>query len=225
MKWVRIIALFSVVSLLLTGCAWQERIDPNKDPKLHIDYYEELTALYGTERMATLEALGYEIQDTNVIHGFYIGLPLQVEYSGVLFDVYLSFDNDAKLSGVVYEKKYTYPEETEQAIQDTLAVAELLEENLGKPAETDGWNDWFEEEYDTEMDPDPPSYQSADELRKLIDNSTGGGIMWWDMTDYICTTAEEYKAMRFGDETVCGLGLNFSADIEYGSEIILTINF
>ena len=222
---IRVTAAIVTVIALLSGCSGRQNIDPNRDPKLHVDCYEELTALYGTERMATLEALGYAIEDTNVIHGFYIGIPMQIEYAGVTFDIYLHFDNDARLSGVDYKKTYSYPSETEQAIRDVLNIGKQLEQDLGEPAQTDVWNDWYEEEYDVEMDPDPPSYQNADKLRKLVDNDTGGGIMWWDVAAFACPAAKEYITERFGEEGESGFSLNFSPDIDYAHEITVTISY
>ena len=210
------------------GCEKEKNWDPQNDPKKHIDCYEKLTALYGTERMATLEKLGYTLDDVHVISGHYIGIPEQVEYAGVTFDIYLHFDSDARLSGITYERIYSYPTEEDLAIQDALKIGKQMERELGRPDVTDGWNDWYEEEYDTEMDPDPPSYQSEDELRKLILNDIGGGIAWWDVTGFASRENLAYKEALFDDEAKPGIGLNFSPNIdtyEQDPDIRITITF
>lgn len=210
------------------GCGKEKNWDPQNDPKKHIDCYEKLTALYGTERIATLEKLGYTLEEVNVISGYYIGLPEQVEYAGVTFDIYLHFDNDARLSGITYERIYRYPAEENLAIQDTLKIGKQMEQQLGSPDETDGWNDWLEEKYEKEMDPNPPSYQSEAELKKLIENDVGGTLALWDVTGFATEENLAYKAELPDDAAKPGISLNFLPNVDtYGQDpdIRITITF
>ena len=227
-KIISVILCFIMIFSAFTGCSKKKEWDPQNDPKKHIGLYEKLTALYGSERMAVLEKLGYTLEDVNVLSGFYIGIPEQVEYAGVTFDIYLHFDSNAKLSGMTYEKIYSYPAEEDQAIQDILKMGKQMEQELGSPDETDVWNDWFEEEYDTEMDPNPPSYQSEAEIRKLIANDIGGSIAWWDVTGFACEENLAYKAELSDDPPTPGMSLNFSPNVDANGEtpdIRITITF
>lgn len=227
-KMIAMILCLSLMIGIFAGCSKEKSWDPQKDPKKHIDHYEKLTALYGTERMAALEKLGYTLEEANVVSGYIIGIPEQVEYAGVSFDIYLHFNNDARLSGITYEKSYSYPTEGDLAIQDALKIGKQMEQELGGPDETDIWNDWFEEKYDKEMDPDPPTYQSESELKKLIENDVGGSIAWWDVTGFACEENLAYKTELSDEAPKPGISLNFSPNVDtYGQEpyISITITF
>lgn len=227
-KTIAVILFLILMISIFAGCSEEKNWDPQNDPKKHITQYEKLTSLYGTERMATLEKLGYTLEEVDVVSGYYIGIPEQVEYAGVTFGIYLHFDNDARLSGITYEKIYAYPTEKDRVIQDALKIGKQMEQELGGPDETDIWNDWFEEKYGKEMDPDPPTYKSEAELKKLIENDVGGSIAWWDVTGFATEENLAYKAERFDEDIKLGISLNFSPSVDtYGQdpEIRITITF
>ena len=214
----------ALVAGLFSGCSSKKEkvYDPKNDPKQYIEHFEKLIGLVGTERMATLEALEYTLQDVKVDDGNYdyMGLPMQAEYGGVTFDVSIRFDYDeATLRSMDYTKTYAYPEEEEQAIQDILKLGEQMVRDLGEPDEVDVWNDWFEEENKVEMDPDPPTYKNETEIRKLIEMSMGGGLALWDITGFMPDTVREYKAAHYGSD-FSTMSLNVYADTKYGDESI-----
>lgn len=216
-----------VMVSMISGCGSKKNkvYDPKNDPKQYIEHYEKLMGLVGTERMAVLEALGYTLQDVKVDDGNYdyMGLPMQAEYGGVTFDIYIHFDYDeATLRNMNYEKVYAYPDEEDQAIQDLLKLGAQMARELGEPDAVDLWNDWFEEENKVEMDPNPATYKNEAELRKLIETGMGGSLASWDVTGFIPDAVKEYKAAHFGSD-VSTISLDFDADTKYGNTITITL--
>ena len=223
-RWIAVSLCVAIFLGAFVGCSSKKEkvYDPKNDPKLYIDHYEKLIGLVGTERMATLEALGYTLQDVKVDDGNYdyMGLPMQTEYCDVTFDIFVRFDYDeATLRSMNYEKIYAYPGAEEQAIKDILRIGEQMVREFGAPDEVDSWNDWLEEENKVEMDPNPPAYKNEEEIRKLIEMGTGGTICSWDITGFIPQAVREYKAAHFGGETST-MTLDFSADTKYGDNCI-----
>ena len=64
----RLVVLIITVSMLLTGCsAYHKRIADKNHPGKHLSYYETLTALYGSGKMDTLNALGIGANDVKFV--------------------------------------------------------------------------------------------------------------------------------------------------------------
>ena len=191
-----------LIMALLVGCAGKnegktKNYDPKNDPALHIEHYEKLTALIGTERLAALKELGYELSDTTFEHWWHLELPMKATIADVSFTVHLSIedrkdDGPERLQSFSYQKYYQYSTEKELAIQEIMAVCKELNEKLGAPDAVDSWNDQVEEEAATELDHEIPAWQSEEQLREILDHNFGwgGDIMRWDVTGY-CT--DNYK--------------------------------
>ena len=234
LKIFRLLAFWLSLLLLitaLTACETEKKWDPRKNPKLHIERYEALACFYGMDRSAVLKQLGYTLDELvtgDDFNAFNICIPEQVEYAGVTFNIYLRFNNDAVFTGFVFQKIYSYPSGTEQAVSDILTIGEQLEKDLGKPDETDRWNDWIEQQYDTEMDPNPPSYQSEAEIRKLIENNCGSSIAWWDITGYACEAMSDYMKQQVEPYNIPCIDLCFEPNVDRHAEmktIIISIWF
>ncbi len=224
---IRCLTMVFAAALLLSACSSQKQrqVAPENSPALHIDHYDQITALYGTERMEALNKLGFQLEDCNVIHGELIGVPLEFSYCGIEMEIYLRFNSEAKLHGVSLEKTYAYPEDTEQAVKDTLSIAAQLLQDLGEPHEVDTWNDWLEERYDVEMDSETPAYKEAEQIRKMLTEESasliGGSIMWWDMTS-VASNAVKELLKSYGDGRPHGFSFNVD---RLNNEICLSISY
>jgi len=200
MKLFRIVCCVLLVAALLAGCTGknEEKVyDPEKDPALHIEHYEKLTSLIGTERIAALQELGYELSDTTFEHWWHLELPMQATIAGVAFTVHLDIEdrNDGgpeRLQSFSFQKNYQYSTEKDLAIKEIMAVCKELNDKLGSPDEVDAWNNYWEEQAATELDREIPTWQSEEQLREMLDHDFGwgGDIMRWDVTGY-CT--DSYK--------------------------------
>lgn len=200
-KITRLLIVAVVLSLLLPGCDSKKKIQvsPENDPALHIACYEQLTALYGTERLQVLEALNCSLEDANVENWDAIGIPLESSYAGVEFEYCRLLFSDLTLHGAICEISYSYPDELDQAVEDAARMAAQLAEDLGIPHEVDTWNDWLEEEYQVEMDSEIPTYQDMEQIRNMLNSNAGGCLMWWDMTSV--ASPEVLKSLeRFGED-------------------------
>lgn len=204
-----------LLTAVLLGCTAQkpEKVfDPNHDPRQHIEHFEKITALYGTERLEALKALGYELSDTTFEHWHYIEIPQKANVCDIDFSIFLRFedlkDQNECLFGTQYLKTYDYPEEKDKAIQDVLALGEYLVEKLGEPDEVDTWNDYFEEQSGIELDETIPAYQSAEQLEKLLEYR-GGDIMLWDMSGYAPASVVKYRTEK-GWDVILQMRLSFA---------------
>lgn len=194
----KLFALLTVVAILLAGCSINhKKINAKNHPKNYFDHYETLTALWGTGKTDTLNALGLQAQNVTFVDGSRdrLGLPWTEAYAGIALQVVLNF-TDSGLYRVENEKTYAYPEELDQAIEDAMKIGAQLAKDLGKPHEVDRWNDWYEEEYKVEMDQKTPSYQDAAQMKAFLEAGLGGGIMYWDMTSVACKEVTNYLEKR-----------------------------
>ena len=234
MKMIRTIVCLLITVTLLFGCSGDKKgetkvNDPKYDPALHIEHYEKLNALIGTERLAALKELGYELSDTTFEHWWHLELPMKATIADVVFAVHLSIedrkgDAEDRVQSFSYQKNYRYPEEKDLAIRETMAVCSSLNEMLGPPDAVDSWNDWLEEEAATELDQDIPAWQSEEQLAEIFDHDMywGGDIIRWDVTGY-CT--DNYK--QFAESNGWELTDAIWVDVERvgGDSIQLTIYF
>ena len=184
----KLLSVCVVVAILFTGCSFfHKKIADENHPKKHFSQYGSLTAVYGTGKTDTLTALG--ISPNEVVfdsdNNNRLIIPFTEVYADVEFSILLLY-NFSKLYQVNNIKTYRYPDELDQAIEDAMRIAKQLEKDLGKPHVVDSWNDWYEEEYDVEMDQKTPAYQDSEQIREFLDAGLGGGIMSWDMTAVAC---------------------------------------
>lgn len=194
----RLTAVLLVSTILLAGCSVNhKRIADKNHPKNYFEHYEKLTALWGTGKTDTLNVL--ELQPTDVIfvggNRDRLGLPWTEVYAGIALGVILNF-TDSGLYQVQNIKTYAYPEELDQAIADAMKIGAQLTKDLGKPHKVDTWNDWYEEEYNIEMDQKTPSYQDAAQMKAYLEAGLGGSIMYWDMTSVACDAVSTYLEKR-----------------------------
>lgn len=197
----RLLALLSLVALLLAGCGREGKIREENLPGKHLKHYDSLTALYGSGKMDTLNALGIKANDVEFVDGNnnIFNIHRTEEIDGISLDTILYF-TDSLLSQVNCEKTYSYPDEMEQAISDAMHIAAALEKKLGKPHGVDNWNDNYEEEHNIEMDQKTPAYQSADQIRGFLEGGLGGSIMKWDMTSVACPEVEQWISRYDSDD-------------------------
>ena len=200
-KIVRLLTVTITLLLLLQGCDSNKKIQvaPENDPALHIECYKELTALYGTERLQVLEALNCSVEDADVENWDAIGVPLDSSYAGVEFGTCRLWFRNSSLYRVTCEKSYSYPDELDQAVEDASAMAMRLAQDLGLPHQVDTWNDYLEEKYQVEMDSETPTYRDPEQIRDMLNNNTGGCIMWWDMTS-VALPEVRNSIMQFGED-------------------------
>lgn len=194
----RLVVLIITVSVLLSGCsAYHKKIADKNRPGKHISYYDTLTALYGSGKMDTLNALGIGANDVKFVdeNNNLIDTGLKQNYADIDLDVVLYYA-DSKLEKVYNMQRYRYPEEMDKAIADVMQIAAQLEKDLGKPHGVDTWNDWLEEEYQVEMDQKTPAYKSAEQIKAFLDGGMGGAIMSWDMTAVACGAVKK-QGQRF----------------------------
>lgn len=218
----RFVVLLVALSVLLSGCsAYHKRIADKNHPGKHLSYYETLTALYGSGKMDTLNALSIGANDVKFVdeNNNLIDTGLDQSYADVDLDVVLYYV-DSKLEKVYNRKSYSYPDETDKAIGDAMQIAAQLEKDLGKPHEVDTWNDLYEEEYQVEMDQKTPAYKSAEQIKAFLDGDMGGAIMSWDMTAIACDAVKK-QGERFESFThyilldICRFGDRIDLKIIY----------
>ncbi len=220
----RLLTIAIAALLLFSGCTKKTVTDDNR-PGKYFANYDTLTALYGTGKMDTLKALGIEANDVEFLNENYDYFIIhRVEkYADMELDIILGY-RESVLASVENRKTYTYPDELEQAVNDAVKVGRQLAADLGKPHQVDTWNDWYEEEYDVEMDEKTPAYQSAEQIKAFLDGGMGGTIMVWDMTSFACDAVqaqvELYKS-KWGSYTH---DVTF-AICRFDNEIILSINY
>lgn len=213
--WFRLFVCFSLIAGILSGCTLrepEETVDPKQDPRLHIEHFDRMISLYGTERIEALRILGYELSDTTFESWHYIEIPQKANICDIDFSIFLRFedlkDQDECLFGTQYLKAYDYPEEKDKAIQDVLALGEYLAEKLGEPDEVDTWNDYLEERSGIELDETIPAYQSAEQLEKLLEYR-GGDIMLWDLSGYAPASLVEHRTEE-GWDVILQMWLSFA---------------
>ncbi len=198
----RLLVIFTLAALLLAGCGGRGEIKEENLPGKHLEHYDTLTALYGKRKMETLNALGMDANDVEMVNEnrdiYNIHRPEEI--AGVSLETILYF-TDSLLGQVNCEKSYSYPDEMEQAITDAMQIAEALAQKLGKPHAVDTWNDHYEEEYHIEMDEELPAYQSADQIRGFLEGGLGGTIMQWNMTSVACPEVKKWIS-RFSPEDI-----------------------
>ena len=211
----KLLSMWIVVAILFTGCSFfHKKIADENHPKKYFSQYETLTAVYGTGKTDTLTALGISPNDVifDSDNNNRLIIPFTEIYSNVEFNILLLY-NFSKLYRVNNIKTYRYPDELDQAIADVMKIAKQMEKDLGKPHEVDGWNDWYEEEYDIEMDQKTPAYKDAEQIKAFLEAGLGGGIMSWDMTAVACDAVKTELEER-----------NTKSDFEYKHNVVLWID-
>lgn len=221
----RLLALFVLTALLLSGCGGHGKIKEENLPGKHLAHYDTLTALYGSGKMDTLNALGINANDVEFVDGNnnIFDIHRAEKIGGVSLDTILNF-TDSLLSYVNCEKFYNYPDEMEQAIMDAMQIAVALEQKLGKPHTVDNWNDYYEEEHDIEMDQKTPAYQSADQIRGFLEGGLGGSIMRWDMTSVACPEVKQWISRYDSDDLRHKHLIGFYVG-RYGQNIVVGIGY
>lgn len=222
----RIFAIVLAMTVLLTGCNINHKKIADKNrPGKHLAYYDTLTALYGSGKMDTLDNLGIGANDVDFVNenNNYIGIRKAETYAGVDLSIILYYV-DSKLDGVHNRKTYAYPDELDQAVSDAMQIGQQLAKDLGKPHEVDTWNDWYEEEYQVEMDQETPAYQSAEQIKAFLDGNMGGTIMAWDMTEIACDAVMK-QGERFNNTDYTFVHYILLEVSRYGDEITLQITY
>ena len=117
--------------LVCTGCAASGQKETGKEAVKNLPKYEELSSLIGLSMESVLKEQQWQQSDlTETAIGSY-ETPLEVRYEEVAFRMQLGFDVYAeKLSTVSYIAEYTA--DAEGAAAAAMAMAEKLEEELGK---------------------------------------------------------------------------------------------
>ena len=149
------ICIVAVIAILLTTVLFMT----NPTKQLHPPMYEELTQLLGQPKEAVLEKLNITEDDIAGGSDLYTGMtPIQVEFQGITFNLFLSFDrSEEEIFG-----SFTYfstIEDEETGAQSALKLARHY------------W-DCYKEGYraDQKDDPDRLSDITLDEIREMFKN-------------------------------------------------------
>ena len=168
-----------VLCCVLVGCDRTQAVDP----ALYFSHYSELTEQFGTGRMDTPEALGFDLQQVENISDSRWGFPLKEEYAGLEFNISTMFSGkDYHLSGIYMERSYAYPDEKDALIFDTVAVCQRLCADFGPATDTSYFFNWVEVMLAEQWNTDVKFWQDAWVMERVVDAEYSGSLLWWDIT-------------------------------------------
>ena len=189
----RLIATLFAVSFtlsLLAGCT--RTVSDDVEPEKCFSHYAELTALYGTPRMDTPAALGFDLQAVENISDNRWGFPIEEEYADLNFDISINFSGkDYHFSGVCMERVYKLPEEETDLLMDAANVCKQLSFDFGKPNDTSYFFNWVEAMMGEEWNRDIKFWQDPSLLKRVVDEDFSGNLVTWDLTPVATTTIKK----------------------------------
>lgn len=219
----RTLFVLVVVCILLgivAGCDRTKAVDP----ALHFSRYSQLTELFGTERMATPEALGFDLQQVENISDSRWGFPITEEYAGLEFDISTMFSGaDYHFAGVYMERAYAYPEEKDELIFDTVTVCQRLCADFGPATDSSYFFNWVEVMLGEQWNEDVKFWQDAWVMERVVDAEYGGTLLWWDITS-VATPAVMNELESLGSDAVHALVCSMHIDA-YNGSAVLTIAY
>lgn len=210
----------AVLMSVLSGCTKEPTVAADVLPQLYFSHYGEFTDLYGTPCMDTLDALGVDLHEVNIIHEDRLGIPKTESYAGVEFAVYLQFGgDDSHLCGVDNQATYQYPEDEEKLLRDIVTISKSLIKDFGEASDVSFVFNWVQIKLKEAWNRDIAYWQDIQVLKRLFDEGFDGELLYWNMTP-LDTVKEELKS--YGDEG--GHSLSFSVSIDkYNGTATLSI--
>lgn len=222
------IACFAIVLLMVlsaAGCS-RPRVDPNLKPGQYFSNYDRLTQLYGTPRMDTPAALGFDLQQVENISDNRWGFPITEQYAGRDFDVSVIFGGKEKLfSGVYMERSYEYPADSDTLIYDTVEVCKQLCNDFGPATDNSYFFNWVEVKLGEQWNEDVKFWQDAWVLKRVVDEKYSGLLLVWDLTQIapiaVQQTLDGLSSTGGGMHTlVCSIQID-----DYSGTATLTITY
>lgn len=207
-----VLLVVCILSGITAGCDSTQAVDP----ALHFSHYSALTELFGTDRMDTPEALGFDLQQVENISDSRWGFPMTEAYAGLEFDISTIFSGkDYHFAGIYMERSYAYPEEKDALIFDTVAVCQQLCADFGPATDTSFFFNWVEVMLGEQWNEDVKFWQDARVLERVVDAEYGGTLLWWDLTS-VATSAIKEELESHGDDAVHALVCSMYIDAYNG---------
>lgn len=200
MKKCRLVALVLLAVTLFFGCGKDHSVDKDVQLDKLFSTYRELSPHLGTAgKMETLDNLRIDLQQVNIESADHLGIPMQEQYAGLTFDVYINFNTKQDVdffSGIEFVKQYRYPEQKKQLIADVKAVTEKMVNDFGENGDRSFTINWVETMLHEQWDPDIDYWQDPSILERLFSEGYCGELLWWDITPVVDTKVksaiEEY---------------------------------
>lgn len=175
-------AIVLLITVSVAGCG-RPKVDPNLMPGQFFSNYDLLTQLYGTPRMDTPNALGFDLQQVENISDSRWGFPITEQYSELEFDVSVLFKGKENLfAGVYMERTYEYPAESETLIYDAVEVCKQLCNDFGPATDNSYFFNWVEVRLGEQWNKDVKFWQDAWVLKRVVDEKYSGLLLVWDLT-------------------------------------------
>ncbi len=178
----RLLSMALILAMILAvfaGCKKDTAVDPTP----YFSLYPKVTALYGTKRMETPEALGFDLQQVENISDNRWGFPLTESYAGLTFDFSAMFSGpDYLFSGTYLERSYTYPDDKDKLIFDTVALCTQLSRDFGPATDTSYFYNWVEVMLGEQWNEDIKFWQDAWVMERVVDAQYAGSLLVWDLT-------------------------------------------
>lgn len=184
-------AIALLLALSAAGCG-RAGVDPDLKPGQYFSNFDWLTQLYGTPRMDTPAALGFDLQQVENISDSRWGFPITEQYAGLEFDISASFRGKEYLfSGVYMERSYAYPEDEQALIRDTTEVCKQLCYDFGPATDNSYFFNWVEVMLGEKWNEDVKFWQDAWVLKRVVDEQFSGVLLMWDLTPVATPAVQE----------------------------------
>lgn len=188
----RMICIFMAVTLwvcALSGCNKMPAVDKDVKPEQHLSQYKQLTELYGTPWRDVLTQLEIDLQELDTEGLNHVGVPIQENYAGLVFDTYLRFDGEENsLCGVTLSATYQYPEDEAVFLRDVAKVCRELIADLGDPSDTSIVFNWVEKVMGETWNRDIAFWQDVQILKRLADQDYSGTLVLWNLSSVASET-------------------------------------